>query len=85
MPEFTLNDLVDLLRKSAGEDESVDLNGDILDNSFEELGYDSLALLNLAGYIKREYGVELDEKIVSDSSTPRALLAGINDGLGQLV
>ncbi|MGK5550305.1 acyl carrier protein [Actinomadura kijaniata] len=74
MKTVDLNDLVRLLRVAAGEDESVDLDGDILDRDFEELGYDSLALFNTVGMIEREYGVILPEEVVGEARTPRALL-----------
>ena len=46
MPQFTLEDLKRVLREAAGEDESVDLDGGIMDTEFGELGYDSLANFN---------------------------------------
>ena len=79
--EFTITDLVALLRACGGEDEDVDLYGDILDVEFEELGYDSLALLETAGRIQREYDITLDDATVGESRTPRALLAAVNDRL----
>jgi act minimal PKS acyl carrier protein len=74
---FTLDDLRRILIAGAGTDESVDLDGDILDVSFEHLNYDSLALLETAGRIEREYGVSLDEGL-TDGATPRSLLAVVN-------
>ena len=83
MPEYeiTIGDLQRLLRESGGEDENVDLDGDILDVDFEELGYDSLALLETAGRIQRDYGITLDDSTVSDARTPRALMAAVNNVL----
>ncbi|MGC0380114.1 acyl carrier protein [Streptomyces sp. SAI-129] len=74
----TLTDLTRMLRESAGEEEGVDLDGDVLDVSFDELGYDSLAMLQVIGQVQREYGIRLPDETVADAGTPRALLALIN-------
>jgi act minimal PKS acyl carrier protein len=71
---LTLDDLKRILLEGAGADEGVDLNGDILDSTFEELGYDSLALLETAGRIAREYHIALDDDAAIAAATPRALL-----------
>ncbi|MGK5627323.1 acyl carrier protein [Streptomyces sp. URMC 123] len=76
----TLADLTRMLRESAGEEEGVDLNGDVLDTPFIELGYDSLALLQVIGQVQREYGVRIPDDAVVDAETPRALLELINAG-----
>ncbi|ACY98339.1 MULTISPECIES: acyl carrier protein [Thermomonospora] len=80
MAELTLERLKEMLRVSAGEDESIPLGDDIADTSFSELGYDSLALLETAALIKREYGVDVTDAI-ADIETPAALLDLVNTGL----
>ncbi|WP_326599893.1 acyl carrier protein [Streptomyces sp. NBC_01803] len=79
--ELTIEDLRRILREAAGEVESVDLDGDILDLTFEELGYDSLALLETGSRIEREYGIALEETSVADVETPGALLTVVNKQL----
>ena len=74
---FALTDLVRLLEESAGVAEGVDLDGDVLETSFLELGYDSLALLQVTGRIKREYDIPLPDDVVADALTPRGLLEAI--------
>ncbi|MEV0119117.1 acyl carrier protein [Streptomyces sp. NPDC050844] len=76
--ELTVEDLTRIMRESAGEDESVDLSGDILDSDFTELGYDSLALLETAGRIARDYGVELSDDDLDGIATPREFLTAVN-------
>ncbi len=66
--------LARLLRESAGVEEGVDLDGDVLDTPFVEIGYDSLALLQVTGRIRREYGIDLPDDAVSDAETFRSLL-----------
>lgn len=76
--ELSLDDLTTLLRECAGEDETVNLDGDVLDKTFTELNYDSLAVLQTTGKIEREYGLTLDEDAVNDAQTPRQYLAVVN-------
>ncbi|GAA0639259.1 acyl carrier protein [Kutzneria viridogrisea] len=80
---LSLDDLVILLKECAGEDETVDLTGDILDTEFEDLGYDSLALFNTVGRIERDYEVQLPDGVVGEVTTPRALLGLVNEAIGQ--
>lgn len=79
MADFTLTDLTDLMRASSGVDESVDLSGDILDTPFAELGYDSLAILELASRIEREHGVPVPDDAVARMGTPREAVVYINE------
>ncbi|MGH6656854.1 MAG: acyl carrier protein [Actinocrinis sp.] len=69
--------LTRMLRESAGVEEGVDLDGDVLDTPFVEIGYDSLALLQVTGRIRREYGIDLPDDVVSDAETFRSLLETI--------
>ncbi|MFC8433065.1 acyl carrier protein [Streptomyces sp. NPDC057253] len=75
---FTLDDLRRILLESAGSEEGIDLYGNIEDSDFEELGYESLALLETGGRIEREFNVSLDDVNLSDITTPRALVAAVN-------
>ncbi|MEU5538116.1 acyl carrier protein [Streptomyces sp. NPDC020362] len=69
-----------MLRESAGEEEGIDLDGDVIDTPFIELGYDSLALLQVIGQVQREYGITIPDDAVVDAETPGAMLALINAG-----
>lgn len=78
--DVTLEDLKRILREGAGADENVNLDGEILDTEFAELGYDSLALLETASRISREYGTTLEDDVVIAARTPRDLLKVVNGG-----
>jgi act minimal PKS acyl carrier protein len=71
---MTIDDLRRILAECAGEDESVNLRGDILDTPFADLGYDSLALMETASRIKRDFAVEIAEDDLALADTPRELL-----------
>ncbi|MEU3052041.1 acyl carrier protein [Streptomyces griseus] len=81
MTAFTITQLTGLLREAAGEDDTVDLDGDVLDTAFADLGYDSLALLQTTGCIERDHGVTIDEDAVAEAETPRQYLAVVNEAL----
>lgn len=76
---MTLDDLKQTLRSAAGESEGVDLNGDVGDVAFEELGYDSLALLETSSRIEHEYGVRIPEDDLTGAETPNELLELVNN------
>ncbi|MDX2546546.1 acyl carrier protein [Streptomyces sp. WI04-05B] len=81
MSPFTLTDLKRILLEGAGSDEGVDLDAEILDMEFEQLGYESLALLETGSRIEREYAIALDESALADATTPRALIDLVNTHL----
>lgn len=83
MAKFGLDDLVAALRECAGEDETVDLDGDIRDVPFDTLGYDSLALFNTVSQVEREHAISLPDDVVSTVKTPGMLLDLINEALAQ--
>jgi minimal PKS acyl carrier protein len=75
---FTLDDLRVILREVAGAGESAGTDGDILDTSFEELGYDSLLLLEAEIRIGDRYGIALDDPGIDRAQTPRTVIETVN-------
>ncbi|MCK7625833.1 acyl carrier protein [Streptomyces sp. RS10V-4] len=82
MAAFTLDDLRRILVSCAGENDGADLHGDILDTPFRDLGYDSLALMETAARVEREYGIDVSDDDIAEVETPRGLLGIVNDALG---
>lgn len=78
---FTVDDLKRILFSSAGVQDGVDPGSDILDRRFDELGYESLALLETGLGIEREFGVRLDDSLLTEVDTPRALVDAVNEHL----
>jgi act minimal PKS acyl carrier protein len=83
MTPFTLDALRTALRSCAGEDPSLDLDGDIAEVEFADLGYDSLALMETASHVARTLGTDLPEEALAEASTPRAFLGVVNARLAQ--
>jgi act minimal PKS acyl carrier protein len=79
MSQFTLDDLRRILREGAGDSGALD--GDIADAIFSDLGYDSLALLELSSRVEREYHVSIPDDAALAMRTPAAAVAYVNDRL----
>ncbi|OLR93228.1 acyl carrier protein [Actinokineospora bangkokensis] len=77
---LSLDDLKRVLVESAGVQAGVDLDADILDTPFDDLGYDSLALLEAVARITREHRITFDDDAAATSRTPREFLALVNAG-----
>lgn len=79
MSQMTLDDLRRLLIECAGETDDDSLSGDILDEDFTSLGYDSLAMMETAARITTEYGVHIADERIAELTTPRAVLDLVNN------
>jgi len=79
--EFTSDDLKRILSEAAGGEAAA---GDILDTDFQDLGYDSLAMLEAVSRIERAFGVTLDDSAITEATTPRALIQLVNEHLAVL-
>lgn len=78
MSTIELSDLTRILAECAGQDEGVDLGGDIADTPWEDLGYDSLALMETMSRIEREYRVSVPEERMESLRTPADMLVAVN-------
>lgn len=81
MTQFTLDDLKRIMRTSVGVDESVDLEGAITQVPFNDLGYDSLAVLEIAGTIQKELSLSLPDEAVAELKTPGEFVGYVNERL----
>jgi act minimal PKS acyl carrier protein len=78
---MTVDDIRRILTDCAGEDETMGLRGEILDVAFADLGYDSLALLEMAARIDQEFGVSIPDEQIVGLHTPRAVLDVVGQAL----
>lgn len=75
MPQIGLSRLVEIIRECAGDSDERDLDGDILDITYQDLGYDSLALLEISAKLEQDLGVSIPEE---ELKTPRHTLHLVN-------
>jgi act minimal PKS acyl carrier protein len=85
MTQLTFEDLMAVIRECAGESEAGGVGAEAQDTDFDDLGYDSLALMETAARLQRDYGVELPDETVVDIRTPRQLLDLLNSKLAPAV
>jgi minimal PKS acyl carrier protein len=76
MRQITHDELMALLQECAGVDEAVATDDE--DAPFEAMGYDSLALLEVAGRLEQQMGVSLPDDLVAELKTPRQFRDAVN-------
>ncbi|WP_394824390.1 acyl carrier protein [Pendulispora albinea] len=76
--EFTLEDLEGILLASTGEDKNVHLAAGQIDAAFEELGYDSVTVLEMWRRIELECHIVVDFSVMAEIRTPRAVLHAVD-------
>ncbi|MEU8891110.1 acyl carrier protein [Streptomyces sp. NPDC048442] len=74
---LTMEELVAILTECAGDLELPDTPEEIPDCSFEKLGCDSLALLETAARLQSRHGVSVQDDVLAELGSPRALLEHI--------
>ncbi|MFC8870494.1 acyl carrier protein [Streptomyces sp. NPDC057148] len=84
MAELTIDELKVFLLRAVGEDESIDLSGDILHASLPELGFDSLAVIATTSALEQHFGIKLGDDEASDLQTPTDFLDVFNRRLAQV-
>jgi len=76
--QFTIGELQTIMRQCAGEAEDALPLEQAPDQPFDELGYDSLALLETYSRIERDYGIAISEEEVEGINTARQLVDFVN-------
>ncbi|MDH6113742.1 act minimal PKS acyl carrier protein [Kitasatospora sp. MAP12-15] len=85
MNRFSVDDLLRILRAGAGTDTRIEVAVEQLtDTPFAELGYDSLALLELTSRIEREYGIAIPDGEVEQKETPGQVVEYVNSLLTEV-
>lgn len=78
MTHFDLDDMRRIMSGCAGVPETVDLSGDIGHTTFTDLGYDSLAVLEMTARIQQELRIRIPDDAVDDMKTPQAAVDYVN-------
>lgn len=75
---MTIDDLQRILVACAGEAGSGHLTTHTADKTFDDLGYDSLARMEAAAWVSKEFGVSISDEQIWELRTPREFLDLVN-------
>lgn len=84
MSRLSLDELKEIMSACSGADEAADITQEVADTEFPELGYDSLAVLEVVSQIQRRYGIVISDEDVESISTPATLLHYVNTSLAEV-
>lgn len=82
---MTLDDLHRILADCGGASEDWPAGEDVHDRPFQELGYDSLALMEAAVRIENEFGVPVPDDMIPVLTSPRHVLDLVNGSAAKTV
>lgn len=77
MATFTVEQLATILRDGAGEAEPIVWTDETVGQTFEDLGYDSIALLETASRVQQLLGIKLEDSI-AELRTPAEFIDHVN-------
>ena len=72
-----------LLLTAAGEPDDGAAPDDFADQDFEELGYDSLILIETAARIADQYGIQIPDELLFEMRRPGEILDIVNGSLAE--
>ncbi|GGS91754.1 MULTISPECIES: acyl carrier protein [Streptomyces] len=78
MSSMTFDDLKQIMTTAVGEGEAEELVEGRLTVAFTEIGYDSLAVLEIASQIQRQYGLKIPDEAIEEMDSPQAVLDYVN-------
>lgn len=84
MAELNLDVLRDIMNTCSGAEDAGDISGEIGDVEFRELGYDSLAVLEIVSQVQRRFGVAVPDEAVERIQTPGQLLSFVNSSVAEV-
>jgi act minimal PKS acyl carrier protein len=76
---MSVDELRGILIACAGGEDTEAFRGDISEITFDDLGYDSLALIETATRLKLDHGVIIPDELITEVRTPADLLELVNE------
>jgi act minimal PKS acyl carrier protein len=76
---LTIDEFKTIMRQVAGNDPDIDSAAETEDSLLADLGYDSLALLEIAAVVQQRCGISVPDDSTERMTTPRAAVAYINE------
>jgi minimal PKS acyl carrier protein len=81
MAELTLDGLKTIMSSCSGADEASEVTPEVAGVEFGELGYDSLAVLEMVTHIQRQYRITIPDEAVEEITSPTSLIDYVNQTL----
>lgn len=78
------DEFLELMKFSAGDDSGIDFTRpDVLDVSFDNLGFDSLSQVELIEQLRDRLALPMPDEVVDELTTPSALLGYVTTELAK--
>ncbi|MFJ8107281.1 acyl carrier protein [Streptomyces sp. NPDC096132] len=81
MSTISFEDLKAIMSRCIGELDGQEITENDLGTSFTDLGYDSLAVLEIASQVQREYGLKIPDEAIESMDSPQAVIDYVNTSL----
>lgn len=81
MSSISFDDLKAVMGRCIGELDGQEISESDLGTSFTDLGYDSLAVLEIASQLQREYGLKIPDEAIESMESPQAVIDYVNASL----
>ncbi|MFC9427868.1 acyl carrier protein [Streptomyces sp. NPDC056987] len=81
MSSITFDDLKTIMSRCIGELDGQEITEGDLGTSFSDLGYDSLAVLEIASQLQRAYGLKIPDEAIESMQSPQAVIDYVNTSL----
>lgn len=81
MATLSLDELKGIMQSCAGADETVDLTPEGAETSFEELGFDSLAVIEVTTRLAQRFDIHIPDSETSTLDSPARLVDYVNGRL----
>ena len=81
MTTFGLDDLRKIMEQVSDEDDELNLDGDIAEQPFDELGLDSLGVLDLMTRIQQDWHVAVPDEVISTARVPQDVVDFVSQRL----
>lgn len=78
MSTMNIDDLKAVMNRCTGQLDGSELTAADLGTSFPEIGFDSLAVLEIASQIQREYGLQIPDEAIETMDCPQAVIDYVN-------
>ncbi len=78
MTSLTISDLIPHLKAAVGDDDDIELNVAMANAPLDDLGIDSLAVIDATNRIERELSIALPDGSTDDAATMQELCDAIN-------